>query len=141
MLTSLVSGLLAALAYGAVGTVLLALGYVLVDMLTPGKLHQQIWIQRNRNAAVVLASGLVGVGTIVTVAILTSEDGLAAGLLSTAAYGVLGVVFMAVAFLLLDLVTPGKLGVLLVETESHPAVWITATVNVALGAIVAAAIS
>ncbi len=141
MFTTIGAGLLSALAFGAVGTLLLALGYVLVDLVTPGKLHEQIWVDRNRNAALVLVSGLAGVAIIVTTAILTSEDGLAAGLLSTALYGVLGIVFMAVAFLLLDVATPGKLGALLVQEEPHPAVWITATINVALGAIIAAAIS
>ncbi len=141
MFSTIGAGLLSALAFGAVGTLLLALGYVLVDLVTPGKLHQQIWADRNRNAALVLVSGLAGVAIIVTTAIVTSEDGLAAGLLSTALYGVLGIVFMAVAFLLLDVATPGRLGALLVQEEPHPAVWITATINLALGAIIAAAIS
>ncbi|MGA8114554.1 MAG: DUF350 domain-containing protein [Actinocatenispora sp.] len=140
-MTTIASGLLSALAYGAVGTVLLALGYLLVDLVTPGKLHEQIWTDRNRNAALVLVSGLAAVAIIVTTAIVTSENGLAAGLLSTALYGVLGVVFMAVAFVLLDLATPGRLGELLVQPEPHPAVWVTAVINLALGAIIAAAIS
>lgn len=141
MLSTIAGGLLAALAYGAVGAALLALGYVLVDLVTPGKLHMQIWAERNRNAALVLVSGLAGVAIIVTTAIVTSADGLGTGLLSTAMYGVLGIAFMAVAFVLLDLATPGKLGALLVQEESHPAVWVTGVINVALGAIIAAAIS
>jgi uncharacterized membrane protein YjfL (UPF0719 family) len=132
---------LSALAYGGVGIALLALGYVLVDLVTPGNLRRQIWEQRNRNGAVVLVSGLVAVAIIVTTAILTSADGLLLGLLSTALYGVLGILVMAVAFALLDLATPGRLGALLVDEAPHPAVWVTAAVNLAVGAITAAAIS
>lgn len=137
----ILSGLLSALAYGGVGIALLALGYVLVDLVTPGNLRRQIWEQRNRNGAVVLVSGLVAVAIIVTTAILTSADGLLLGLLSTALYGVLGILVMAVAFVLLDLATPGRLGALLVDEVPHPAVWVTAAVNLAVGAITAAAIS
>lgn len=137
----MLSGLLSALAYGGVGIALLALGYLLVDLVTPGNLRRQIWEQRNRNAAVVLVSGLAAVAIIVTTAILTSEDGLLLGLLSTALYGVLGILVMAVAFVLLDLATPGRLGALLVDEAPHPAVWVTGAVNLAVGAITAAAIS
>jgi uncharacterized membrane protein YjfL (UPF0719 family) len=137
----MLSGLLSALAYGGVGIALLALGYLLVDLVTPGNLRRQIWEQRNRNAALVLVSGLAAVAIIVTTAILTSEDGLALGLLSTALYGVLGILVMAVAFVLLDLATPERLGALLVDEAPHPAVWVTAAVNLAVGAITAAAIS
>lgn len=141
MLSTIANGLLAALAYGVIGTVLLGLGYVLVDLVTPGPLHRQIWHDNNRNASIVLVSGLIGVAIIVTTAIATSSDNLAQGLIATVLYGILGLIFMGIAFMLLDLATPGKLGALLVEQRHHPAVWITGTINVSLGAIIAAAIS
>jgi hypothetical protein len=47
---------------------------------------------------------------------------------------------MTVAFVVLDLATPGKLGSILVDPEPHPAVWISATVHLGSGAIIAAAI-
>ncbi|MFI7210418.1 DUF350 domain-containing protein [Micromonospora maritima] len=137
----LVTDLLVTLAYGVVGVVLMAIGYALVDLATPGKLHELIWTERNRNATVLLASNLLGVGTVVVAAIVASEDDFALGLVGAAAYGILGLVIMAAAFVLLDVATPGKLGELLVDPEPHPAVWISATVHVATGAIIAAAIS
>ena len=100
------------------------LGYVLVDLATPGKLHELIWTERNRNAALLLASNLLGVGIIVVAAIVASDDDFALGLVGAAAYGIVGLVIMAAAFLLLDAVTPGKLGELLVDPEPHPAVWV-----------------
>ncbi|MFI6758336.1 DUF350 domain-containing protein [Micromonospora sp. NPDC050417] len=141
MLTTLATDLVATLAYGVVGVVLMGIGYLLVDMATPGRLHELIWADRNRNAALLLTSNLAGVGIIVTTAIVASDDDLVAGLVGSAAYGLVGLVIMAGAFLLLDLVTPGRLGEILVDPEPHPAVWVSAVVHVATGAVIAAAIS
>ncbi|GGM02253.1 MULTISPECIES: DUF350 domain-containing protein [Micromonospora] len=138
---NLVTDLLATLAYGVVGVLLMGIGYVLVDVATPGRLNQLIWNERNRNAAVLLASNLVGVGTIVVAAIVASDHNFTLGLIGAGAYGVLGLLIMAGAFVLLDAVTPGRLGEILVDPEPHPAVWVSATVHVAAGAIIAAAIS
>jgi uncharacterized membrane protein YjfL (UPF0719 family) len=138
---SLVTDLLVTLAYGVVGVVLMGIGYVLVDVATPGKLNELIWNERNRNAALLLASNLAGVGIIVVAAIAASEDDFALGLAGAASYGILGLVIMAAAFLVLDLATPGRLGEILVDPEPHPAVWVSAVVHLATGAIIAAAIS
>ncbi|MFE7773704.1 DUF350 domain-containing protein [Streptomyces sp. NPDC057445] len=140
-MTDIVNGLGRATAYGALGVVLLILGIVLVDLLTPGKLGRQIWEERNRNASVLLSSALLGIGGIVFTSIWTTYDDFGKGLASTAAFGVLGLVLMAVAFLIVDLVTPGKLGATLVEAEPHPAVWVTASCNLAVAAIVSASIA
>lgn len=130
----------AALAYCGVGVALMALGFVLVDVLTPGRLGELIWTQRNRNASVLLASNLLGVAIIVVAAIAASENGLADGVISTAVYGVIGLLVMGAAFLLLDAITPGRLGAILSDDTPHPAVWVTAVVHVAVGAVVAAAL-
>ncbi|WP_433389080.1 DUF350 domain-containing protein [Micromonospora sp. KLBMP9576] len=138
---TLVTDLLVTLAYGVVGVLLMGVGYVLVDLATPGKLNQLIWTERNRNAALLLASNLAGVGIIVVAAIVASDDDFVLGIIGASAYGILGLVIMAAAFVLLDVVTPGKLGELLVDPQPHPAVWVSATVHLATGAIIAAAIS
>lgn len=141
MFTDLANDLLAVLAYGGLGVVLMALGYLLVDVITPGRLRELIWTDRNRNAALLLTSNLASVGIIVVAAIVASADDFGAGLVSAAVYGVLGLVLMAVGFLLLDLATPGRLGEILVDPQPHPAVWVSATVHLAIGAVIAAAIS
>ncbi|MEV0425037.1 DUF350 domain-containing protein [Micromonospora sp. NPDC049836] len=138
---TLITDLLVTLAYGVVGVALMAVGYVLVDVATPGKLHELIWVARNRNAALLLASNLAGVGIIVVAAIAASADDFTLGLVGAAAYGILGLVIMAASFLLLDMATPGRLGEILVDPEPHPAVWVSAVVHLATGAIIAAAIS
>ncbi|MDH6228521.1 MULTISPECIES: DUF350 domain-containing protein [Streptomyces] len=140
-MNDILDGLGRATAYGALGVVLLILGIFLIDALTPGKLGRQIWEQRNRNAAVLLSSALLGIGGIVFTSIWTTYDDFGKGLLSTAVFGLLGLVMMAVAFLVVDLVTPGKLGATLVDPEPHPAVWVTASCNLAVAAIVSASIA
>jgi uncharacterized membrane protein YjfL (UPF0719 family) len=140
-MNDIIAGLGRAAAYGALGLVLLILGIFLIDLLTPGKLGRQIWEQRNRNAAVLLSSALVGIGGIVFTSIWTTYEDFGKGLLSTAVFGLLGLAMMAVAFLVVDLVTPGKLGATLVEPEPHPAVWVTASCNLAVSAIISASIA
>ena len=141
MLKTLMTDLLVTLAYAGVGVVLMGIGYALVDVATPGKLRELIWTDRNRNAALLLASNLAGVGIIVVAAIMASDDDFARGIVDASAYGVLGLVVMAAAFMLLDLVTPGRLGELLVDPQPHPATWVSGVVHLATGAIIAAAIS
>jgi uncharacterized membrane protein YjfL (UPF0719 family) len=140
-MNDIVNGLGRAGAYGALGVLLLMLGIVLVDILTPGKLGKQIWEERNRNAAILLSSALLGIGGIVFTSIWTTYENFGKGLVSTAAFGVLGLVMMALAFLVVDVVTPGKLGATLTEAEPHPAVWVTASCNIAVAAIISASIA
>ncbi|KII00614.1 membrane protein [Streptomonospora alba] len=131
----------ASLAYGVLGIALMVLGYLIVDVLTPGKLHELVWKQRNRNAALLVASNLLGVSIVVATAIYISTGGLAIGLAGAAAYGLVGLVLMALSFVLIDALTPGKLGELLTDSETHPAVWVNAAAHLAIALMVAAAIS
>lgn len=141
MLSELLYGTLAGLAYGAVGIVLMALGVLVVDVLTPGKLREIIWTERNLNASLVVAAGILGTGAIVVTAILTSYDELGRGLASTVAYGLLGLFLMAVSFVVVDVLTPGKLGDIICDRTPHPAAYVTAAAHLAVAAIVAASIS
>ncbi|MER8183435.1 DUF350 domain-containing protein [Kitasatospora sp. NPDC094015] len=140
-MNDILDGLGHAAVFGAVGIALLLLGVGLVDLLTPGKLGHQIWQERNRNAALVLSSALLGIGGIVFTAILYTYEEFGKGLASTALFGLLGLVLMAVAFWVVDLLTPGKLGAILVDPEPHPAVWVTAACNISVAAIVSASIA
>jgi uncharacterized membrane protein YjfL (UPF0719 family) len=141
MIVDLAVGVGGTVAYAVVGVVLMGLGYGLVDLLTPGKLGELIWRERNPNAALVLLSGLAGVGLIVVTAILTSDDAIVRGLLSTVVYGLLGIVLMGAAFLLLDALTPGRLGETVTEHALHPAAWVTAVVHLAVAGIIAASVT
>ncbi|OLF08168.1 hypothetical protein BLA60_25265 [Actinophytocola xinjiangensis] len=140
MLSDVFSEVGIAATYGLVGLVLMAVGFVLVDLLTPGNLREQVWVQRHRNAAILLSSNLLGVGIIVATAIVASEDDWGVGIVSTLAYGLLGLVLMGLSFVVIDAVTPGRLGELLMEEADHPAVYVSGASHLAVSAIVAVAI-
>ncbi len=141
MLRDLAFDVAAILAYAMLGTLLMLAGYLLVDLLTPGRLGDLIWRERNQNAALVVASGVLGTGLVVVVAILTSADDLVRGLLTTLSAGVVGIGLMGVAFVVVDALTPGDLGETIAEPEPHPAAWVTASAHLAIAGIVAAALS
>src|SRR5688572_10317866 len=111
LVTDLAAGLASGLGYAAVGIVLLALGYKVIDALTPGDLNQLVYEQRNRNAALLAASGLFGIG------------------------------LLAVSFKVVDALTPGDLGLICTDADAHPAIWVTAVSHIVMGAVLAAAIS
>jgi uncharacterized membrane protein YjfL (UPF0719 family) len=129
--------LYSAAAYAGAGIVVLILGGILVDLLLPGQLRDQIWIDRNTNCSVMLSSALVGIGAIVVASIRAASDDVATGVFDTLIFGGLGFVLFTIGFFVVDLLTPGKLGDTLAEDRFHPAVVVSATVNVVIGVIIA----
>ena len=73
LLDELVRGVAATLAYAAVGTVVLALGYVVLDAITPGNLRHLVYADHNTNAAVLAGANVLAVAGIVTTAIVTAS--------------------------------------------------------------------
>ncbi len=130
-----------ALAYTGVGIALLVLGFYVLDLLTPGHLGRHIYEHRSVNAAITLSAGFLGQGAIVFASIWTNAtSGFGEALLYTVVFGVLGVLLQAVAFLVLDVITPGRLGQHLTEPVFHPASLVSAAVQLAVAAIVVASI-
>jgi uncharacterized membrane protein YjfL (UPF0719 family) len=130
-----------AAAYTGVGIVLLVLGFYVLDLLTPGHLGRHIYENRSVNAALTLAAGFLGQGAIVFASIWTNAtSGFGRALLYTVVFGVLGVLLQAIAFLVLDLITPGRLGTHLMEPAFHPASLVSAAVQLAVSAIIVASI-
>ena len=130
-----------AVAYTGVGIALLVLGFYALDLLTPGHLGRHIYENRSVNAAVTLAAGFLGQGAIVFASIWTNAtSGFGLALLYTVVFGVLGVLLQAVAFLALDLLTPGKMGTLVTEVGFHPASLVSAAAQLSVAAIIVASI-
>jgi uncharacterized membrane protein YjfL (UPF0719 family) len=138
------------LAYSGVGIGILVAGFVVLDLLTPGKLGELV-MNRNPNAALLSATSLISLGLILWFAIFfvpstgneTSETGAVAwdGLVDVLVYGLVGVGVQAIGFLILDLLTPGKLGVTCVEERFHTASWVTAAVNMSVALIICASLT
>ena len=130
-----------AVAYTGVGIALLVLGFYALDLLTPGNLGRHIAEQRSLNAAVALTGGFLGQGAIIFASIWTNAtSGFGQALLYTVVFGVLGVVLQAIAFVGLDLITPGRLGEHLTETAFHPACVVSAAVQLSVAGIIVASI-
>jgi len=136
----LVRGVWAAAAYTGLGLALILLGFEVVDWLTPGKLRKQIWEDNDINATILAASAMIGIGIVVVTSIFVAREDIGQGLIDTAVFGLLGLVLFAVAFVVTDWLTPGKLGELLVETTFHPAVVLSATTNIVIGLVLAVSI-
>ncbi|MFF3869541.1 DUF350 domain-containing protein [Micromonospora sp. NPDC001898] len=141
MLEDLLSGAWQSVVFGVVGVGLMAAGFGLVDLLTPGKLRELIWVRRNTNAGLLLAANQLGIAGIVFTAILTSYSDFAKGLASTVIFGLIGLLVMALAFFVLDLLTPGRLGEVICSDEPHPAAWVSAATHFGAALIVCACIA
>jgi hypothetical protein len=129
-------------AYSAVGIVILGIGYVALDVLTPGHLGHHIMRERSVNAAIVAASGLLGLGLIVFAAIWVNGDSSFGSALGwTITFGLLGVVMQAVAFRLLDLFTPDDLAATLMEPAFHPASIVAAAAQLAVSLVIVAGVA
>ncbi|MCW2535936.1 MAG: conserved rane protein of unknown function [Modestobacter sp.] len=130
-----------AAAYTGVGILLLVVGGLALDLLTPGHLARHIYVERSINAGIALAAGFLGQGAIAFTTIWTNAtSGFGTALGYTVVFGLLGVLLQVVAFVVLDLLTPGKLGETLMQVPFHPASLVTAAATLAVSAIIVASI-
>lgn len=130
-----------ALCYGVLGVALLVIGYLVIDLLTPGHLGRTLVDDRSPNAAVVAGAGLLSLGAVVTSAIVASVgDNLLEGLAQAAGYGVGGIAILALAFRAVDLITPGRLGDVIHDIRLAPLAVVLGSFTLAVGAILAASI-
>ena len=139
--TDIGEGLIASLAYLGVAVVLLGLGFLVLDLLSPGRLSVVIMNDRNRNAARVASAGMLGLAIVVGTSVLTTHDDFVAGLVTTAVFGLVGVLLQAAVFVILDRLTPGKLGDVVCDPDDHPGSYLIAASLLAAGILVATCIS
>ncbi|MYR07084.1 DUF350 domain-containing protein [Gordonia sp. SID5947] len=131
-----------AAAYSLMGIVLLVLGFVALDLVTPGRLRNLIWLDHNRNAVMLATAQVIGLSVVMVAGVRDSMMlELWRGVLYTVAYTVLAIAVMMWSFVLMDWLTPGKLGTLLLDDDEHPAGWICGAVFIGVGAVIGAALS
>lgn len=135
-----------ALLYGLAGFVVMAVGFIALDLVTPGKLVHVVWTDRNRGAAVLLSGQTIAIGYVIDQSIRASESeqGLAHGLFSTLLYGLAGVVVMTLISCVVGLLTPGRLGAAVLDDNNdrpHPAAWVQAAMYLGTAFMVGAAVS
>ena len=134
-------GALATILYFLVGTTVLVLGFVVVDVLTPGKLRQLVFIDRRPNAVMLACANYIALAAVIISAITNSYSKLGQGLVGVAVYGLIGVVLQGVAILSMHFVIPGDFHEHIDEPELHPAAFATAVMLLAVGGVTAAALS
>ena len=137
----LVQGVVATLLFFVIGVGVLALGFLALDLITPGNLRTQVYLDHNPNAAILLTANHLALAIIVVTAIMTSADNLGQGLVDTAVYGLVGVLLQALALRTLDAVIPADLRALVNEPRMRGSAWAVGASLVAIGAVNAAALS
>lgn len=138
--TDLARGIGAILLYAIVGLVLMLLGFYAIDFTTPGRLSELV--RRGLpNAVVVTASGMVSMAFIVVIAIWSSASDLAEGLITALVYGLIGIIAQVLAVRLLEWVTRIDVRSTIESDRFTPASFVVAAAHVALGLVVAVAIS
>jgi uncharacterized membrane protein YjfL (UPF0719 family) len=140
-LDPVLKGAVATLLYFLVGTTVLILGFIVVDVLTPGKLRQLVFIDRRPNAVILACANYIALAAVIISAITNSYSKLGQGLVGVAVYGMIGVVLQGIAILAMHIVIPGNFHEHVDEPELHPAAFATAVMLVAVGGVTAAALS
>ena len=134
-------GAVATILYFLVGMAVLVVGFFMVDVLTPGKLRQLVFIDRRPNAVVVAGAMYFALTTVIVSAIVNSFSQLVQGLVGVAVYGLMGVVLLGIALLTMHLVIPGDFHEHVDDPELHPGSFAVALILLAVGGVTAAAVS
>lgn len=126
--------------YAVVGVVLMLVGFYAIDFTTPGKLSDLVRTGRP-NAVVVTSSGMLSMAFIIVVAIVNSASDLTAGLIQSLVFGLIGIIAQVLAVRLLEWTTRLDIGATIEAEKFAPSSAVVASVHIALGLVVAVAIS
>lgn len=134
----LINGVVGTLAYFVLAAVILVVGFVILDLITPGKLHELVFVHHLPNAAVITAAQQVSIGIIVVTAVLNSSDNLWQGLIETAVFGALGLVIQVIVMALLEVFIPGRFRDLVEDPKLRSGAVVASVILVVVGAVNAA---
>jgi uncharacterized membrane protein YjfL (UPF0719 family) len=137
----LLENVVSAVLYFLVGVAVLGAGFAMVDLLTPGSLRRQVFVENRPNAVTVASAMYAALAAVIISAIVASSNELGQGLVDTAVYGLVGVALQGAALVVLEMVVPGRFRDLIDAEQLHPAAIATAVVLLAVGGVNAAALS
>jgi uncharacterized membrane protein YjfL (UPF0719 family) len=140
-LNPVLKGAVATISYFLVGTAVLIIGFIVVDVLTPGKLRELVFIDRRPNAVMLACANYIALAAVIISAITNSYSQLGQGLVGVAVFGLIGVVLQGIALLSLHFIIPGDFHEHIDEPELHPAAFAVAVMLLAVGGVTAAALS
>jgi len=130
------------LAYSGVGLAVLVIGFIALDLLTPGHLGTHV-MEGNRGAGLISGTGLVSLGLILWFSIYFTGAGWD-GLVDAGVFGLVGVATQAIGFVALDLLIPGKLADHCFDTlgdRMHPAAYVTSGIQLAVALVICASLT
>lgn len=128
-----------ALAWTLTSFVLFAVGFVIIDLLTPGHLRTQI--RDNLNAAILVSAKMVAVAIIVFVSVWTAPDDLGDGIVYAASQALWSLAVSVAAFLALDRLIPGGIRQAVDEPTFSPRVLVAGAAEIAVALTAAVALS
>ncbi len=134
----LINGVIGTLAYFALAAVILVVGFVILDLITPGKLHELVFVHHLPNAAVITAAQQISIGIIVVTAVFNSSDNLGQGLIETAVFGGLGLVIQVIVMALLEAFIPGRFRDLVEDPKLRSGAVVASVILIVVGAVNAA---
>ena len=114
------------------------IGFVIHDLLTPGKFRKQVFVDNLPNACVLAGSQAIAIGIVLATAISISPNDLVEGLIATAAYGVVGLVLQTIFLVLLEWLNPEKFRYVVEDTKLRPSVLLSGVILIVVGVINAA---
>lgn len=137
----LTQNVVAAMLYFVVGIVVLGAGFLMADVLTPGSLRDQVFVQHRPNAVAVAVGMYIALALVTITAIVASSAQLGQGLVDSLVHGLVGVVLQGAALVALEVLVPGRFRDLIDDEKLHPGAVATAVILVAVGGVNAAALS
>ncbi|RJQ77436.1 DUF350 domain-containing protein [Pseudonocardiaceae bacterium YIM PH 21723] len=117
------------------------IGFWAIDLTTPGKLY--LLVREGRpNAVAVSAAGLISMAFVVVIAINAWGVGqLWQGLIASLIYGLVGIVVQVIAVMVMEWAAKLDMDTLLHEQAYKPLSLVIAAAHIAMGLVVAVAVS
>lgn len=128
-----------ALAWTLASFALFAVGFVIIDVLTPGHLRTQI--RDNVNAAILVSAKMLAVAAIVFVSVWTAPDDVSDGVVYAGSQALWSLAVSVLAFLGLDRLIPGGIRDVVDEPGFSPRVLVAGAAELAVALTAAVALS
>ena len=130
-------GVISTLAYFVLSMAIFGIGFIVQDLLTPGKFRKQVFVDNLPNACVLAGSQAIAIGIVLAAAISTSPTDLQ-GLIATAVYGTVGLALQTIFLVLLEWLNPEKFRYVVEDTKLRPSVLLSGIILIVVGVINAA---
>nr|WP_042379953.1 DUF350 domain-containing protein [Corynebacterium resistens] len=125
----------ATIAYFVLALVILGLAFVIQDILTPGDLRRQTFVEHLPNAGVLVASQVIAIGLVVATAIATTEPDLVDGLIHVAVYSLVGLTLQSIFLVIMEVLVPGRFRDLVRDPKLRSSAVVTGIALIVVGAI------